>query len=208
MKIAVYTAITGGFEPFRDDCIVFNDYDRFKSPRLNAKIYKILPHLFLPEYDVTVWLDGNIRFAPGTDIEQFVNDWLDHGKYDLAAFAHPYRNNALQELEAVDVMGLDYKAPLVDQHKFYERISKSKIGYESHRLAECGVLVRKNVESVRRMNEMWWAHICRFSSRDQISFPVVLYNMWRSHILTYVLHTGNVREDKRFIYTPRQSSQP
>lgn len=28
--------------------------------RRNAKIYKVLPHLFLPQYDLTIWVDGNM----------------------------------------------------------------------------------------------------------------------------------------------------
>ena len=41
-------------------------------------------------------------------------------------------------------------------------------------LAACGIVVRKNTETVNRLNEKWWAEICRGSSRDQLSFPYTL----------------------------------
>ena len=30
------------------------------DPVRDAKIYKVLPHRFLKEYDISVWVDGNI----------------------------------------------------------------------------------------------------------------------------------------------------
>jgi len=40
-----------------------------------------------------------------------------------------------------------------------------------------GVLIRKHTDRVKRLNERWWAEICRGSLRDQISFPFV----WNGH---------------------------
>ncbi len=75
MEIKVYTAITGGYEPDRNDITVCNFGYQFGSERLNAKIYKCLPHLFFTEA-ITIWLDGNIRFASDIDLEKFVEDFL------------------------------------------------------------------------------------------------------------------------------------
>lgn len=203
MKIQVYTAITGGFDPDRDDITCFRSYDRFVSSRMNAKIYKIMPHLFFPDAEITIWLDGNIRFAPGINIEQFVDDFL--GPYDMALFNHPWRDCAYQEAMICINDGLDGKHIILSQVSQY-----MSDGFPKYwGLWECGVIVRRHNPKTKFYNEQWWAQICRFSSRDQISLP---YIHWKTQNQVYkasiVGHTGNVREDSRFIYTKRQSSKP
>jgi hypothetical protein len=36
-----------------------------------------------------------------------------------------------------------------------------------------GFIIKRNNEKVNRLMEAWWAEICRWSYRDQVSFPVV-----------------------------------
>lgn len=195
-RIKVYTAISGGFEPDRDDITVFSDYDRFKSARLNAKITKILPHLFMPN-DITIWLDGNIKFSPDVDIARFVEEFL--GDSDIAVFRHPYRENVFAEARVCIQDMLDDPQVITEQMCYYDVHD-----YVSTSLAECGVIVRRNNARVNAFNEAWWAQVCAFSSRDQLSFP------WVCHTHPDVrvkLNEGNVRQDSRFIYRTRQSSK-
>ena len=196
--IRVYTAITGSFEPVRHDIDVMTRYSRFVSPRLNAKIYKILPHLYFDE-DITIWLDGNIRFAPETNIRQFVDDFL--GTYDIGVYRHFIRNCAYQEAMACKNMGLDDPQVIIEQVDYYRHHDFP----EEWGLAECGVIVRRNNTNVRIFNERWWAQVCRFSSRDQISFPFVWWT--REESINIKLNDGNVRTDERFLYNQRQSSK-
>ena len=37
-----------------------------------------------------------------------------------------------------------------------------------------GAIIRRNVPTVNQFNEAWWAEICRWGQRDQLSLPVVL----------------------------------
>lgn len=198
--IKVYTAITGGFEPDRSDVQVMSKYDRFLSHRMNAKIYKIMPHLFF-EHEITVYMDGNIKFNPTVDVTDFVREFL--GRNDMAVFGHPVRDCAYLEALACIYGNLDDADLILSQMNQYRHD-----GFPDHYgLAECGIIIRRNNAKVKRFNEAWWAQVCRYSSRDQISFP---YVRWRSHqeaewpeIMT---HDGDLREDKRFIYKPRPSS--
>jgi len=199
MKIIPYTAISGGFEPAREDILCFTKYSRFTSHRMNAKIYKCLPHIFIPDAAVTIWLDGNIRFAPGVDITEFVREFL--GDSDVAAFRHPYRKTIAQEADTCIELQLDDMMTIQSQMMHYA----GHAFYGVKNMAECGVLVRRNRSRVNRMNETWWSQICAFSSRDQISFP---YALFRHYDVDVRLHQGNVRTDERFIYTARQSSKP
>ena len=60
-KLQVYTAITDNFDNvISGEKIIFKDYSQFKNPRLNAKIYKLLPHLFLNS-EYSLWIDGNVK---------------------------------------------------------------------------------------------------------------------------------------------------
>ena len=46
-------------------------------------------------------------------------------------------------------------------------------------LYELPVIIRKNTEKIKKLNLRWWEQICRFSSRDQISMPYVL---WKTNV--------------------------
>ena len=56
----IYTAIVGGKDPIRTDIKCFTDYDQFRRPVMNAKIFKILSHKFI-DTDLSIWVDGNIK---------------------------------------------------------------------------------------------------------------------------------------------------
>lgn len=201
-NIVVYTSITAGFENMRSDVLVFGSYDRFRSDRLNAKIYKVLPHLFF-DADISVWLDGNVKFAPGVDVESFVEKFL--GVYDMALFRHSWRKCAYEEMKAVEDCNLDFIEVLTEQSLTY----KSKQFPKDYGLWECGMIIRRHTDVVKEFNEAWWAQISRFSSRDQISFPYVLWEQRRKNNAPFIrTHQGNVRSDERFIYTQRNSSKP
>lgn len=74
MKIAVITAIFGDMEQPKPFCQQSVNCDRIViteqnspfplpnlPPRLQAKYFKLQPHRVWPEYDVFVWIDGNIE---------------------------------------------------------------------------------------------------------------------------------------------------
>ena len=77
-KIVIYTSIFGGydnlpnvsFKPENCDFICFTDSDiqsngwniirvpvLYEDPNRNAKRYKILPHRYLSEYDISIYMD-------------------------------------------------------------------------------------------------------------------------------------------------------
>lgn len=167
-KIVVYTAITAEKDAERDDVIVLSGYDKFNSPVMNAKIYKVLPHKFL-EYDISIWIDGNIYL--NVPPETLVKEWL--GEADIAVFEHYHRKDLYWEAK---MLGSTFKhrTPWVisevnEQIKHYE-----KIGMPSRdEVVMGGMLIRRNTPVVNKFNEAWWAEICRWSQRDQLSFPIV-----------------------------------
>ncbi len=161
--ITVYSAICGGKDkPRRDDVLCFSEYDRFKDPRMNAKIYKVLAHKFIvTEY--SIWIDGNIQLTvpPEMLIELM-------GEYDCAVFQHPERKDIYQEGAFIIQKGKDGAAVVGEQLADY-RMS----GWSRWDLGMCGIIMRRHTRDMARRNEQWWSEICRYSARDQLSFPVV-----------------------------------
>src|ERR1043165_9105378 len=94
-KTVVYTAIYGGkdvlIEPavVPPDCdfVCFTDSDLHSKtwnirnvpasstdPVRSAKVFKVLPHRYFPEYDYSVWIDGNILLRG--DVNELISQYL------------------------------------------------------------------------------------------------------------------------------------
>ena len=59
------------------------------------------------------------------------------------------------------------------------------MGYpRNNGLYELPVSIRKNTDNIKILNLRWWEQICRYSSRDQISMPFVL---WKTNITPKLL---------------------
>jgi hypothetical protein len=144
-------------------------YDLTWSYRRNAKIYKILPNLFLPDYDVHVWVDSGqtVIKDPHLICEEYLKD------SDIAVFKHSDRNCVYDEMQKVVELKMEHP-PLIGQQRRYLESIKFP---EDQGLYELACFVRKNNNATHQMGLMWWEIICRFSSRDQISFPQVLWRM-------------------------------
>lgn len=178
MKAAVLTAITGGYDILNDhqatagaDFYCYTDNEKLvsgtwqirKARRLfeddvrNAKIYKVIPDLFLSEYEVILWIDGNIQLKKSVPflIRKYLQDC------DIAVFKHHKREGITEEANICAALGKDKKEILQEQISAYSQDLK---------LYECPVILRKNNKKTRAFNYAWWAHITRYSRRDQISF--------------------------------------
>lgn len=164
-NIAVYTSITGGKDNPRDDIRVFGWYDKFKAPVMNAKFYKVLSHKIIDE-DISIWVDGNIflNVPPEKLVEEFL------GNADMAVHRHPDRDDVYEECDAILKWKGDEDGSVRGYRSYLEFID-----YPRHDgLYNCCVLIRRNTPLVMSFNEAWWAEICRYSTRDQLSFPVIL----------------------------------
>lgn len=180
MIIEIITSITGDKDFLREDQIkgnatftAFTDrpydskvwnikpaYDRFKDPRRNSRIHKIMIHKY-SEADVTIWMDGNTRLIVSP--EEIVAKYL--GDYDMAMFQHGARDCIYDEALTCAQLKLDDPEVIIEQAKYYEDHEFGK-----HKgLCSGYFIIRKNNQKTRDLNEAWWADYCRFSRRDQIS---------------------------------------
>jgi len=172
-QIKAYTAIIGGKDKPRNDIKVFDDFNKFNLPVMNAKIYKVMPHKFL-DCDISIWMDGNI--FPKVPHEQLVKEWL--GDNDMMVFKHWHRESIHWEMKWIEYQFRHRKdSPILKnaqkQMDYYKSINfprKSGVYY-------CGFIIRRHNKVTEQFNEKWWAEITRWSARDQLSFPVVLSTM-------------------------------
>lgn len=164
MKIQVYSAITGERDEPRDDVLTFGSFDKFKKPVMNAKIYKVLPHLFL-DTDYSIWIDGSVTLK----VEPEVLIALLEEK-EIGVFTHPDRTNILEEADVC--INWELGDPEII-NKQLDRYRKRQFDLDNSGLGACYIVVRKHTPEINTLNEKWWAEICRGSVRDQISFPYV-----------------------------------
>ena len=60
-----------------------------------------------------------------------------------------------------------------NQIEFYERCQYP----HNNGLYECPVIIRKNNIKTQTLGLRWWETICKYSSRDQLSMPFVLWSL-------------------------------
>jgi hypothetical protein len=190
MKVVVYTSITGnrdslieqplfdgvGYVAFldREDSSsagweVRRASDLFLDPCRNAKAPKVLAHQYLPEADISLWVDGNIRLkAP---ISALIDECLQ--TTDIAVFQHHERDCIYDEADYCISANLD--ASGVIRHQMSRYLAA---GYPRHNgLVMAGVLLRRHTPQMEALENAWWAEICRGSRRDQLSFNYVAHRL-------------------------------
>lgn len=190
--IPAYTAIFGGYDKSRNDIKVFTDSasDKFNMPVMNAKIYKVLSHKYFSE-PIIIYMDGNIFLkAPR---QKLVDEFLQDA--DIALFKHPVRNCIFHEHAPARARIPVQHQPLMDE----QVMNYKKEGMpEKFGLGECNMIIRRNNDVVHEFNERWWAEICRYTNRDQMSFPYVWWKM-KDRILINLVD-GNARTHEYFKY--------
>lgn len=205
-EVTVYTSVLNGYDRLIEhnlegaDFVAYADinnefwdckkpYTKFKDDRRNSRIQKIMPHLYL-DTQYSIYLDGNVELLvpPQKIIDEFLKD------KDIAVFRHIGRDCVYDEAAAC--IGLKRGTPgdILGQMSAY-----AKKNYPKHNgLAECGMIARRHTKRINDLNEKWWAHYCRYSERDQLSFPVVFpkeevnfieSSVWRHPYFSFKQHS-------------------
>lgn len=201
-RFAVFTAIFGNRDHLREplcnnvDFIVFTDQPiqskrvriihvdgLFKDPARNARYVRALVHNFLPEYDVTLWLDASFVLK---DVDGLLS-YLDNS--DLVVSRHYQRNCIYEEATVCIAYQRDRKDIIEPQMNRY-RAEGYPVG---NGLVEVGALLRRNSESVKLFNEAWWHEITNGSRHDQLSFN---YVAWKLGFKFGLFEWNNVRETR------------
>ena len=186
------------------DFVCFTDNPNFKSDvwdirivdklyddgARSAKRYKLLPHRFLKEYDVSIWIDIEVKITK--DINDLVNGYL--SKSNLAILNHELcgrtvtgnlnvRKCVYEEAKFIKWLGDNHPKK---QYKDNIDVINSQVdrykseGYpENNGLARTTVIFRKhNEDDVIKQSELWWEEMKYGSRRDQIGFN---YSAWKQN---------------------------
>ena len=187
MKLAVYTANFGGKDVLQPvnkepgvDYFYFTDsvnnvdpewtkifvFPFADSPRRTARWFKANSHILFREYDYTIWVDTRIRLL------RPIQDYIDLlGDNHIATKKHPKRDCIYEEAEKCIEYKLDKESIIKDQIKQIKYTN-----YPEHNgLAETGLLIRDNSETVKQFNTLWATTLIGNSLRDQLSFD---YYIW------------------------------
>jgi hypothetical protein len=132
--------------------------------RRTARHYKTLPHRYLPDADVWIWVDGNVRgrVHPLALVQRYL-------KHDLAIYDHWDRRCLYTEAVFCAKIRKDDPQVLAAQVERYRKAGMPR----NWGLAATRAVMRRNTEAIRALNEAWWAEIERGSLRDQVSLPYV-----------------------------------
>ena len=195
-KIVVYSAVFGGYDTIKEplyindniDYVIFTDQEladdsAWKKYNINeednlsfmdsyhkSKYVKIHPEEFFPDYDYSVWVDGNILIV--ADILPLVMRMSDSAF--MATFDNPYHDDIYTEARFCvfyDAVSLNDIRKQINDYR--------KEGFpDKFGMREFSLIVRKHndVKCISLMKQ-WWEQLNIYTMRDQISFPYVL---WRN----------------------------
>jgi hypothetical protein len=196
----VYTAVTGGYPvhpvicsgegwdfvcfaeskiaaegwtvvPFAETEALWRDCPWGGDPAKASKLFKLLPHRLLADYDVSIWIDSSLQFKRSVLLDALCDPFL-RSPALIRTRSHPYRRCIYREGEEVVRCGLDSR----------ERVDRVLAAYrheefpENAGLAETAFLLRKhNAAALIDFSECWWEVVRDGSRRDQLAFNYVLW---------------------------------
>lgn len=209
-RVVVYTAITANYDNLYDpsyksdkfDYICFTDNPNLKSdfweirmipdcnldPTRKARYVKILPQLFLQDYEYSVWVDANINVIG--DLQELLRIYL--SKSNLVFFRHSDGRNCIyQEAEACIRRNKDHKDIILAQAEKYRKENYP----QNNGLVSSGVILRRhNNPKVIETMEAWWNEVEKHSKRDQMSFNYIAWKLQTP----FSIIDDYIRENKYF----------
>jgi hypothetical protein len=220
-KVVVYTTVTGNYDIlsgpaikvpgwsylcFTDDpSIASSDWELRALPRegldqvRRSRLPKILAHRFLSDYDISIWIDSNVGIKG--DLTEFCEMALANA--DIAFFRHGERRASV----AAEVYSCFRQGKARLRHMMFQYLCYRARGFPDNAgiIPETGIIVRRHHDRrVRVAMEQWWSELLKYSARDQISLP---YIMWRNS-MSVALLDWDLRETPWFVYREHANVSP
>lgn len=184
MKKVIYTVLLGDYklnEPeyinkdwelicFTNKSKISNNWkiiyiNKDNNLRKKAREIKIRCDKFL-DFDICIFIDA--KFTIKCNLDNFVKKNL---KYDISLMDHSKRNCIYDEARFCIDKNIGNKNNILKQIQSYKKKNFPKnVG-----LYGTGVLIRKNTIEMIKFMKLWYNEIEKYSNRDQISFPYVLW---------------------------------
>lgn len=193
-KIVIYTSVFGKYDSIKEplfvnkniDYVAITDvpiseksawkkYDYSKIldfERMDdyhkSKFCKMFPNVFFDDYDISIWVDGNIQIIG--DLYPLVDRITQENS--IAMFEHPINNCIYKEKESIIYFEKAKPSEILLQiNKYKEDNFPSNFG-----MKECSIIIRKhNNGECKKIMSDWWEQVNLFTMRDQVSLPYVLW---------------------------------
>ena len=213
-KNVVYTCITGGYDSLKEPLKVSEGFDYIcytDNSGTTSQVWDIRPlpeetdaltdvkkqryvkinaHKLLGEYDLSVWVDGNITLKD--DLNDFIEQYIKGFEASVFVPTHPQRDCIYKEAEAVVRMRKDTSENVNGQVERY----KSE-GYPSDNgLLQSNIMVRyHNRPDCVKLMEEWFCEVLEGSHRDQLSFN---YVSWKNSNIPVIYIDKDIYDSKWF----------
>ncbi len=208
-KKVIYTCITGGYDNLIVPTFYNSDWDyicftdniellnkkqkgcwRIRplvcnkySNAMNNRWHKLFPNCLFPEYDVSIYIDGNIDILDG-----FLFEEVRAKAGNKILIPIHYNNNCIyKEIRSVRLAKKTSKRNLKDIYKFLKKNRFPK----NYGLTENNIIYRKHHDtSVIKVMQEWWIILSTIVPRDQLSLSYVL---WKNKIKIDNIYLKNAR---------------
>ena len=213
-RIAVFMAISGGYDELKEplhvsdsaDYFVFTDgkvpahsvwqaraFDFVSSEATRtARFIKTHPHLYFGEYDWAIWIDANLQM-------DCIPEELVAGlssSCEIATWRHPLRDCVYEEAEECIRRGKDDNGLIEAQ---IEAMKARNFPVKSGLYETSVIAFRMTSTNIPSLMNAWWAEIESGSRRDQLALPFALDKVAVN--LDYLSDKGIcMRTDPRFHY--------
>ena len=165
----------------------------------NARWHKINAHELFPDYDISLWVDGNIVIMT-SDFFKRLDSFINRGDI-ICIPPHPERKCIYDEAKKIKELKIDNKNTVNQEMRLLRFL-----GYpRNNGLNEtCIILRRHNDAQIKRMQKKWWRMVRDYSKRDQLSYN---WAAWRCGIQTTPLFStpGEHRRCDELMFVHKRS---
>lgn len=219
-RIAVYTAVFGNYDtileplltPDNCDFYVFTDQElknknsvwkKKEIPNDIASLdnvsknryLKMHPHELFDDYEYSIYVDGNIQII--SDLTEYINELNELG---IGIHKHKTRNCVYDELEIIVKNGKETRTNALKHKEYLEQTNMPK----NYGLFECGIIVRQHHNPLCiELMEDWWNEFSKYTKRDQISLPHVLF-MHEIPVEKLVIFNSDIQSNASFRFLRHQ----
>lgn len=165
------------------------------SNALNNRWHKTHPHELFPDYEDSIYMDGNIDI-----MTSYLFDQIKNKKCNIAIPIHFERKCVYDEIKRLRWNKKISKHQLKNIKKYLKESGFPK----NYGMNENNIIFRKHHEkTIIKIMEEWWTIIKDVAPRDQLSLSYVL---WKNHISVSDIAIDNARlrtEDYHFYYSEK-----
>lgn len=214
-RLVIYTCITGAYDTLLEplavnpdaEYVCFTDADikrqvwkvrpivhREKNALMTARWHKLNPYLLFPDYEYSLWVDGNV--IPASEGLYTCLDDLMSRKSLWAGIRHPQRDDLYEEAYRILANGRESVFKLMRICAFLSKESMPR----HWGLMETNVMLRAhNRPEVVNVDGLWCHLLEKYTHRDQM---LQTYCLWKTGLSAeYLLPKGySARNHDYFLY--------